>query len=413
MPSDDLETHARSSQDYYALLEVAEGATETEIRKAYRRTALKYHPDKNAGDTAAVEKFHILQIAYDVLSDAAAKAIYDSGRQARREKGLRERAFSDRRKRMKEDLERRESGFKRMREEDDEEDRLQAEIRRLQADGARRRYERMEKMRKQQEEEEAKPDENGNADVEMSNGTNGHTEPAGISEMDRAIRVRWSRDGDGEELGKEGLTELVSRFGEIDMVVVLKDKAKSKKGSDGRGKRILGNATVVYKSIASAHAAVEDSGKSIAPNLQSLESVSWANNEEPQVIRDLRMRSNGSPNPATPKFGTPVGNGTSEVASPQPSKEDITKIRLRMAAQRRRQEADGGEGGGLRKVPSFASFKGVSTPQKATRFPMSAANTPSAIASPSLDQARKDRVREEERKRLEEEIRQEEETSRA
>ncbi|PNS19193.1 Pre-mRNA-splicing factor cwf23 [Sphaceloma murrayae] len=409
MPSDDLETHARSSQDYYALLEVAEGATESEIRKAYRRTALKYHPDKNAGDTAAVEKFHILQIAYDVLSDASAKAIYDSGRQARREKELRERAFSDRRRRMKEDLERRESGFKRMREEDDEEERLQAEIRRLQADGARRRYERMEMLRKKYEEEAAGSDEGGHKDIEMSNGAgvNGSGE---VSEMDRAVKVRWSREGDGQDVGKDKLSKIFGQLGEIDMLVVLKDKAKSKKGTEGKDKRMIGNATVIFKSIASAHAAVENADKIVLPELPTLEAVSWANNEEPQAIKDLRSRSTGTSRPSTP---TPTKNGNGSAASPQPSREDITKIRLRMAAQRRKQDAELGDGGGLRKVPSFASFKGLSTPQKAHNFPMSAANTPGAIASPSLDQARKDKIKEEERRRLEDEIRREEQTGMA
>ncbi|KKA17959.1 hypothetical protein T310_8094, partial [Rasamsonia emersonii CBS 393.64] len=52
-PSDDLKAHAASSHDFYALLEVSPAASESEIRRGYRRAALKYHPDKIANPTPA------------------------------------------------------------------------------------------------------------------------------------------------------------------------------------------------------------------------------------------------------------------------------------------------------------------------------------------------------------------------
>ncbi|MFQ5927451.1 MAG: molecular chaperone DnaJ, partial [Terriglobia bacterium] len=63
--------------DYYEALGVKRGASATEIRKAYRRLARKYHPDVNPGDTAAEEKFKRIQQAYDVLSDAKKRKVYD------------------------------------------------------------------------------------------------------------------------------------------------------------------------------------------------------------------------------------------------------------------------------------------------------------------------------------------------
>ena len=64
-------------QDYYELLELNKNASETEIKKAYRRMAVKYHPDKNAGDKASEDKFKEVSEAYEVLSDPEKRARYD------------------------------------------------------------------------------------------------------------------------------------------------------------------------------------------------------------------------------------------------------------------------------------------------------------------------------------------------
>ena len=55
--------------DYYEILEVSREATDVEIKKSYRRLAVKYHPDKNPGDATAEEKFKEISHAYSVLSD--------------------------------------------------------------------------------------------------------------------------------------------------------------------------------------------------------------------------------------------------------------------------------------------------------------------------------------------------------
>jgi len=64
--------------ELYKILEVSPDASEAEIKKSYRKLAIKYHPDKNAGDPAAVEKFKEISAAYDVLSDPEKKKIYDT-----------------------------------------------------------------------------------------------------------------------------------------------------------------------------------------------------------------------------------------------------------------------------------------------------------------------------------------------
>jgi len=64
-------------EDYYEILGVSKGASAQEIKKAYRKKALQYHPDKNPGDTKAEEMFKKAAEAYEVLSDADKKARYD------------------------------------------------------------------------------------------------------------------------------------------------------------------------------------------------------------------------------------------------------------------------------------------------------------------------------------------------
>lgn len=77
--------HARGAeaimprQDYYKTLGVPRDAADDQLKRAYRKLALKFHPDKNQGNPEAEAKFKDISEAYEVLSDSRKRQIYDAG----------------------------------------------------------------------------------------------------------------------------------------------------------------------------------------------------------------------------------------------------------------------------------------------------------------------------------------------
>ena len=64
-------------KDYYSVLEIKKGASDDEIKKAYRKLAMQYHPDRNKDDKRAESKFKDISEAYAVLSDNKKRQQYD------------------------------------------------------------------------------------------------------------------------------------------------------------------------------------------------------------------------------------------------------------------------------------------------------------------------------------------------
>ncbi|MBA0700613.1 hypothetical protein Goari_022861, partial [Gossypium aridum] len=68
---------AIAEKNYYEILQVPKGASDEQIKRAYRKLALKYHPDKNPGNEEANKRFADINNAYEVLSDSEKRSIYD------------------------------------------------------------------------------------------------------------------------------------------------------------------------------------------------------------------------------------------------------------------------------------------------------------------------------------------------
>lgn len=66
-----------ANKDYYEVLGLSKGASDDEIKRAFRKLAIQYHPDKNKGNKEAEEKFKEINEAYQVLSDPEKRARYD------------------------------------------------------------------------------------------------------------------------------------------------------------------------------------------------------------------------------------------------------------------------------------------------------------------------------------------------
>src|ERR1700751_129149 len=66
-----------AKQDFYDTLGVSKSADAAELKRAYRKLAMQYHPDRNSGDKAAEQKFKDISEAYDVLKDDQKRAAYD------------------------------------------------------------------------------------------------------------------------------------------------------------------------------------------------------------------------------------------------------------------------------------------------------------------------------------------------
>ncbi|KAI9790748.1 MAG: hypothetical protein M1816_004890 [Peltula sp. TS41687] len=387
MPTDDLAQYATSELDFYEILGATFENSETDIRRAYRKTALKYHPDKNAGNPAAVEKFHLVQIAYDVLSDPSVKAAYDNARAARLARQRQKNLLDGRRRQMVDELERREKGVKRgLDEEFDAEEKLRREISRLAEDGKRRRREREEMLRQerlQQEAEEVKVNERTASPASKPDDDSSILLPkerGNVSEVDRTVKIRWKREGPGESIDKDTISTLFSKFGDIEATFLLKDKKQ--RAGPKKEKKLMATGVVQFASIVGAHAAVEDFPKQTGSDWKVFESVFWASNKEP----DFGFLTQ-SPPAETPSSSPPPQTKSSRHA-PFPGMESDGSASKPDSAHNTDDQKN---------VPTFASFSKSNTPSSSTNG-----------SSLSLEEMTLIRMKNAQKKLLEEELRRKE-----
>ena len=387
MPSDDLKNYAASNTDFYELLGVTFETSQKDIDRAWRRTALKYHPDKVGNDLVAKEKFHLAQIGYDLLSDPASKALYDNARTARLQRKRQNDLFEGRRRQMKDDLEARERGTKRPREEDEgDEEKLEREIRRLAEDGKRRRKEREDALRKDMQKEAENADSAAQTPGSSSGYANGtRTCQSTVSEIDRTVKVRWPIEGKGGSITADNVKNTFSQFGPIESADLLNPKmlrlGKKQK------KQLAVVCMLQFKSVVGAHAAVEDFSKQHGPEWQIFDSVFWAADKEPDFITAQQGNRTGTQSAPT----TPVSNGRNQ--SPCVFSRLDSQSTTPAASPR-------ADGSGLKKMPSFASFSPAAfgTPKSS---PFGKELGPN---SPSLEEMTMIRLKNAEKRRLAAEI---------
>ncbi|KAL0829181.1 hypothetical protein ABMA28_004018 [Loxostege sticticalis] len=200
--------------DLYAILDVQITATESEIKKAYRKKALQCHPDKNPDDPKAAETFHELSRALEILTDASARAAYDRVLRAKAAAKLRHQELDSKRQKLKEDLERREreaassQGTVRLTDEQ----KLAAEIERLQKEGSRLLQEEQQKVKEE---------------IQRKMGI--LSEPVWDSSLNR-IKIKWKVDKNDEGNGgydEALLRRFLKKYGNITALIM----SPKKKGS--------------------------------------------------------------------------------------------------------------------------------------------------------------------------------------
>ncbi|KAI9474159.1 MAG: hypothetical protein EXX96DRAFT_580790 [Benjaminiella poitrasii] len=231
--------------NYYELLGLEITASEKEIKNAYRKKALKVHPDKNPSPDAA-RLFHALTQAQDLLLDPKKRSEYDQRHRARQERLKKKKEMDSKRRQAQEELERREKDAKRAKTEQDQaKAQYEAELARLREEGAKRRQENW--STEATESTEPVPEEN---------------------ELD-AVKFKWKRKK--YDFSEQDLFDLLNSIAEVDSLAL----SEKKKGS----------AIVIFKTVVDAYNIITK--KDTHPTLSKFESIYWATGKPPTIVEKM------------------------------------------------------------------------------------------------------------------------------
>ena len=293
--------------DPYAVLGLAPGVlTDAEIKKAYRKKALVLHPDKRKDSEREVaqREFDALQKAYDILLDPQARKALEDLAKARAATQARFDAQDAKRRKMREDLERRERAAERGKTEEEEaRERLQAELTRLRRDFA---------SRKRAYDGEVRPggdgsvsgpgaaerrDENSASPAQTTRrGEDEKNKSASVvpEHLYRTVKVSWRKDVSHYPVAK--LRELFSRQGDVVEDVVIRE-----------GKKKKGSALVVFAEVAAAkRAAANVNGDRENPLVTTRAAVPPTGEES---AKNAASGSAGSPRAARVSPAPAAGSG--------------------------------------------------------------------------------------------------------
>ena len=337
---------ANSETSFYVLLTLPETyhpTAETPIpatipsallRKSYRQTSLRYHPDKNPSPDAAAT-FHTLTTAYSILGDAATKAAYDQALVARLVRNRKSQTMDARRRTMKEDLEAREHaaaaagagvGVKRQRV--DEEGEMEKKLERLREEGAKLKMKRKEALRKAEMDEENELEEKQRRSRETeTTSTSSHRSTANhpssispttgeprFSDMDKTVFIKFHTEPPTHSddqlhpilINESTLRNFFSKFGEIATCLVREPPPASTASNDSEEKKGLKRkkkknnstttAVLVFRSILAAYDAVNwfrTGGGGDSPLWKRVKDAKFAKGEDPDLSGILPQRNGG------------------------------------------------------------------------------------------------------------------------
>ncbi|XP_068216451.1 dnaJ homolog subfamily C member 17 isoform X1 [Palaemon carinicauda] len=202
--------------DFYEILDLKIDAGEKEIKKSYRKKALKCHPDKNPDNPDAAKEFDRLKKILEILLDPGARKAYNKVLKARKASKLRAQECDAKTQKLKSDLEERERRAQ-SQSHISEEERFRRELKRLEDEGQRIIEEELDKLNREVE-----------RDLKGTSGVNENKCTTKETDVGHKVKVKWTISRETPGYSEEDIRQLFYKWGDINAMVM---KQKSKKGT--------------------------------------------------------------------------------------------------------------------------------------------------------------------------------------